>query len=185
MTVLTIYPDTQPQAGVRYHDVAAITEQLQAIEVQFERWQAEQAFGQDAEPADVLLAYDSAVQRLKQQYGFQSADVISLKADNPNAAQLRQKFLAEHTHSDFEVRFFVEGKGLFFLHVADQVYALLCEQGDLISVPANTKHWFDMGAAPDFKCIRLFTDEAGWIAEYTGDSIASTFPDFEQYLAEK
>ena len=182
MTLLTIYPDTQPEAGVRYDDVAAITEQLQAIEVQFERWQAEQAFAQDAKPADVLLAYDSAVQRLKQQYGFQSADVISLKADNPNAAQLRQKFLAEHTHSDFEVRFFVEGKGLFFLHVGDRVYALLCEQGDLISVPAETKHWFDMGARPDFKCIRLFTDEAGWVAEYTGDSIAATFPDFDQYL---
>lgn len=183
MSALTIYSADQPQRGATTREFAAIADRLNAIGVQFERWQAACEFAADAEAQDVLNAYQSSVERLKQQYGFQSADVISLKADHPNKDQLRQKFLSEHTHSDFEVRFFVEGCGLFYLHVGDKVYAVLCEQGDLLSVPANTTHWFDMGENPDFKCIRLFTTEEGWIAEYTGNPIAERFPTLDQYLA--
>jgi 1,2-dihydroxy-3-keto-5-methylthiopentene dioxygenase len=40
-----------------------------------------------------------------------------------------------------------------------------------------------MGAAPDFKCIRLFTNPEGWVANFTGDDIASRFPNFERYLS--
>jgi len=46
----------------------------------------------------------------------------------------------------------------------------------LISVPAGTKHWFDMGADPEFTAIRLFNNQEGWVANFTGDSIASGFP---------
>ncbi|QPK62296.1 cupin [Methylomonas sp. LL1] len=183
MSALTTYRADQPQNGTTTREFAAIAEQLHAIGVQFERWRAECEFGADAEAQDVLNAYQGSVDRLKQQYGFQSADVISLKADHPSKDQLRQKFLSEHTHSEFEVRFFVEGRGLFYLHIADKVYAVLCEQGDLISVPANTTHWFDMGENPDFKCIRLFTTEDGWVAQYTGNPIAESFPTLDHYLA--
>jgi 1,2-dihydroxy-3-keto-5-methylthiopentene dioxygenase len=98
--------------------------------------------------------------------------------------EFRQLFLAEHTHADFEVRFFVDGAGLFYLHVGDRIYAMLCEGGDLISVPAGTTHWFDMGSAPSFKCIRLFTTPEGWKGEFTGSDIAKRFPDFDRHLAE-
>ena len=115
------------------------------------------------------------------EYGFESVDVIALRPDHPDRQALRQKFLDEHTHSDFEVRFFVEGKGLFYIHAEDKIYGVMCEQGDLISVPAGAKHWFDMGAEPDFKCIRLFTTPEGWVANYTGDAIAKSFPTFEAF----
>ena len=111
-----------------------------------------------------------------QENGFQSVDVVSLNPDHPDKAVLRAKFLNEHTHSEFEVRFFVEGQGLFYLHLGDQVYTVLCEQGDLISVPAGATHWFDMGANPHFKAIRLFTNPEGWVANFTGSDIANRFP---------
>ena len=88
---------------------------------------------------------------------------------------MRQKFLAEHTHSEDEVRFFVDGHGLFSLHVAAEVYEVLCEKGDLISVPANTKHWFDMGPNPRFVAIRFFNNPEGWVAQFTGSDIADRF----------
>lgn len=183
MSALTVYSELQPASGETYRDFTSISEQLSAIGVQFMRWQAQFAFAADADAQTVQEAYQESITKLKNEYGFQSVDVISLKADHPNKDTLRQKFLSEHTHSDFEVRFFVEGRGLFYLHVADQVYAVLCEQGDLISVPANTTHWFDMGQNPDFKCIRLFTTEEGWIADFTGNDIADRFPTLDQYLA--
>jgi 1,2-dihydroxy-3-keto-5-methylthiopentene dioxygenase len=60
---------------------------------------------------------------------------------------------------------------------------VLCEKGDLISVPANTTHWFDMGKDPDFKCIRLFTTEDGWVGDFTGSEIARQFPDMDAFVA--
>ena len=183
MSALTLYATASPAQGATTEDFADIQAKLAAIGVHFERWQATQQFPDDADSETVLQAYQADVDRLKQTYGFQSVDVISLKPDRPNKEQLRQKFLAEHTHSDFEVRFFVEGQGLFYLHPDEKVYAVLCQQGDLISVPANTPHWFDMGANPDFKCIRLFTTAEGWLADFTGDNIASQFPLLDAYIA--
>ncbi|MBS4049779.1 1,2-dihydroxy-3-keto-5-methylthiopentene dioxygenase [Methylomonas rivi] len=183
MSALTIYPAKQPQHGTTYRDFDTIASQLGGIGVQFERWEPGSEFISEVEVLTVMDAYQRHIDRLKQQFGFQSVDVVSLKPDHPEKLAMRRKFLSEHTHDDFEVRFFVEGRGLFYLHVDDKVYAILCEQGDLISVPAHTKHWFDMGETPDFKCIRLFTTEDGWIASFTGDPIADSFPTFEQYLA--
>ncbi len=134
--------------------------------------------------ADILNAYADQVRRLKNRHGFTTIDVVNLDESHPDKATLRQKFLSEHTHSDFEVRFFVAGQGLFYLHHCKRVYAVLCEQGTLISVPAGVKHWFDMGERPLFTCIRFFCDPDGWIAEYTGDEIAKHFPLLDQFLVE-
>jgi 1,2-dihydroxy-3-keto-5-methylthiopentene dioxygenase len=51
------------------------------------------------------------------------------------------------------VRFFVDGSGLFTLHVGDRIYEIRCEKGDLIGVPDSTLHWFDMGPEPRFVAI--------------------------------
>lgn len=124
----------------------------------------------------MLAAYRPEIDRLVAERGYRSVDVVSLDPAHPEREALRRKFLAEHTHADDEVRFFVAGSGLFTLHAAGRVYAVLCEQDDLISVPAGLPHWFDMGSAPAFTCIRLFNDPAGWVARFTGDEIATRFP---------
>jgi 1,2-dihydroxy-3-keto-5-methylthiopentene dioxygenase len=109
--------------------------------------------------------------------------VVSLRPDNPRAAEFRQKFFAEHTHDDFEVRFFLNERGLCYPHVDARVHLVLCERGDLISVPAGTTQWFDMGSRPDFTCIRFFTMPEGWIGYFTGIDIATRLPDFDSFAA--
>ena len=111
--------------------------------------------------------------------GYVTVDVISLTSDHPQKAELRAKFLEEHRHAEDEVRFFVAGRGLFTLHIEDKVYAVLCEKNDLISVPAGTRHWFDMGEHPHFVAIRLFNNPEGWVAQFTGEDIAGRFPRLE------
>jgi 1,2-dihydroxy-3-keto-5-methylthiopentene dioxygenase len=184
MSILSIYDERRVAAPEALTRLDGIAGRLNEIGVRFERWTAGFEFASDATDADILSAYRDSIDRLKQFYGFQSDDVISVKADHPDRVALRARFLREHTHGDFEVRFFVEGRGLFFLHPDDHVYAVLCERGDLISVPANIKHWFDMGEYPDLKCIRLFTTPEGWVADYTGSDIAENFPRLEQFLGE-
>lgn len=179
MTQLTIYNDDMSGEPVRVNGDDNIIATLSEVGVLLEHWQANQQLPADADQDSVIAAYQSSIDQLNQKYGFKSIDVVSLNPDNPNKAEFRQKFLAEHTHADFEVRFFVEGSGLFYLHIGDKVYMVMCEAGDLISVPANTTHWFDMGENPHFKCIRLFTEEEGWVGNFTGSDIAKSFPDYD------
>ncbi|MDD5229192.1 MAG: cupin, partial [Methylococcales bacterium] len=106
MSVLTIYAENSPEKGERFTDFLDIEAKLKAIGVQFERWTATQDLSTNASNDDVLNAYVDSTERLKQQYGFQSADVIKLDTTHPDKITMRQKFLAEHTHSEFEERFF-------------------------------------------------------------------------------
>ncbi|MFN3935842.1 1,2-dihydroxy-3-keto-5-methylthiopentene dioxygenase [Parvibaculum sp.] len=184
MTHLTVYPDTDPATVLmETSDGAKIAEVLAGIGVDFERWAAPHALAEDADQDAVLAAYESDVSRIMKDGGYQSVDVIRVKPDNPNRAELRQKFLAEHTHDDDEVRFFVDGAGAFYLRKEGKVYRVICERNDLISVPAGTTHWFDTGPAPDFCAIRIFTTPEGWVGHFTGDDIASRFPKFEREAA--
>lgn len=177
MSQLTIYAsDNAKTPLLNTSNNAEISTELAKAGIRFEQWQAgEQVTAQSSNDA-ILQAYAADIQRLKHQRGYITVDVISLSANHPDKTALRQKFLAEHTHSEDEVRFFVRGQGLFCLHIAGKVYQVLCQQNDLISVPAGTTHWFDMGSAPEFTAIRLFNNAQGWVANFTGSSIASQFP---------
>ncbi len=180
MSFLNIYQaDTPKQVKQSIQDAALIQSTLADKGVRFERWQANAPITTGADPVNILAAYDKEIQRLKNDNGFQTADVICLTPEHPDKAALRAKFLSEHIHSEDEVRFFVQGSGLFYMHLEDEIFVVGCEKDDLISVPAGTKHWFDMGDAPDFTCIRLFTNPDGWVAQYTEDNIADNFPRFE------
>ncbi|OQX15296.1 MAG: cupin [Thiothrix lacustris] len=179
MSELKIYADNNPQQAQTYSDYATISALLQAQGVRFERWEANAPLSATATQEAVIAAYHADIARLMAENGFQSVDVISLTPDHPDKALFRQKFLNEHIHSEYEVRFFVDGQGLFYLHLGDKVYTVLCEKGDLISVPAGATHWFDMGPNPRFKAIRLFTNPEGWVANFTGSEIAALFPRLE------
>src|SRR5690606_37564430 len=179
MSTLTIFRESEPTTPMlETQDGEEIARILQSVGVRFERWPT-RPLAADASNEEILATYVEAVERLKQDNGFQTADVISLNPDHPSREELRKKFLDEHRHSEDEVRFFVRGQGLFYLHIGDKIYAVLCQQHDLISVPNGTKHWFDMGPAPCFTAIRLFTNPEGWVAQFTGDNLASQAPRYE------
>jgi 1,2-dihydroxy-3-keto-5-methylthiopentene dioxygenase len=182
MTVLSIYNDNAEGGPQHIREFERISATLADVNVLIERWNAGKALSENAQQDEVLDAYNESIERLNKKYGFQSIDVVSLRPDNPKCVEMRNMFLTEHFHRDFEIRFFVDGRGLFYLHIDDKVYCILCEKNDLISVPANTTHWFDMGRAPDFKAIRLFTTDQGWVAEFTGSDISKKFPDFDNYI---
>jgi len=171
MATLTI-----PDEGREIRDWDEIQRFLTQQGIRFERWTAAEPLPPDASPEGVLQAYAADVERLKREEGYQACDVISVGPETPNLDAVRAKFLTEHTHSEDEVRYFVDGSGLFWFHLADApVFRVKCEQGDLIAVPKNTPHWFDFGPTPFVKCIRLFTDPAGWVANYTGSGIDARY----------
>jgi 1,2-dihydroxy-3-keto-5-methylthiopentene dioxygenase len=181
MTTLVVYSDQEPgQPLGTYTGFEEIRDQLATIGVEFERWEASQPLTPAAGQDEVIAAYRKEIDLLNAKYGFVSIDVVSMQPDNPQAETARGKFLSEHTHDDFETRFFVDGAGAFYIRAAGKVFLTVCTKGDLINLPANVTHWFDMGPKPDFKAIRFFRIPEGWVGHFTGDKIADQFPKFEQ-----
>lgn len=176
MSRLRILSDDNPDTLIlETGDRDDITRELEKAGVRFEYWQASAEILPDDSAESILDAYADDIERLKREQGYQAVDVVSMWPDHPDKEVARKKFLDEHTHAEDEVRFFVGGRGLFSLHIGNHVYEVLCERGDLIGVPANTTHWFDMGPKPDFTAIRLFNNPEGWVARFTGSDIAGRF----------
>jgi 1,2-dihydroxy-3-keto-5-methylthiopentene dioxygenase len=179
MSHLQIFPAIaaeDPIPTLASNDPRLIAEALAERGIGFERWEAPVNLAADADPATILAAYASEIARVQASGTYPTVDAIRMTPEHPERVALRQKFLAEHIHAEDEVRFFVEGRGLFCLHIGEEVLQVLCETGDWISVPAGTKHWFDMGSAPQFCAIRFFDNPEGWVAQFSGDGIAQRFP---------
>ena len=168
---------------VQSSDGEVIARELGTRGVRFERWATPVALEAAADQAAILTAYAAEIAWVQADGGYPTVDAIRIGPDHPDREALRAKFLSEHTHAEDEVRFFVEGRGLFCLHIADEVVQVVCEQGDWIGVPAGTRHWFYTGERPSFCALRFFNNSEGWVASFTGDPIATRFPLLEQVLA--
>jgi 1,2-dihydroxy-3-keto-5-methylthiopentene dioxygenase len=148
---------------------------LEARGVWFDQWEAKEVLAEEADQDTVLKAYAHVLEPYMQQNGYHTADVININSHTPNYEAVRNKFLSEHQHTEDEVRFFVDGQGYFWFNLengTDPIFNVLCQAGDLISVPANTKHWFDAGKEnPSVKAIRIFIDQSGWVPHYTESGV--------------
>lgn len=114
-----------------------------------------QALG--AELVDVCLAH-----------GYQSMDLVVLHPETPGLDDALARFDRPHTHADDEVRYIVDGAGLFgFFDAQGHEHTVRVGPGDYLRVPAGAEHRFTLTAARRIKAVRLFTDSAGWVAQYT------------------
>ena len=172
MSQLRIYnEDNQATPLSTTNDFAEIASKLEQVGIRIERWKADKELPDDSSSKNIIAAYQAEIDKLVAEGGYQTWDVVSMHPNHPDKKEFRKKFLDED-----EVRFFVNGQGLFTIHIDRKIYSMLCVKDDLISVPAHTKHWFDMGPNPRFTAIRLFNNPEGWVANFTGDDIAAGFP---------
>lgn len=170
-----------PNSGLEIQDPSEIQSYLNRLGIYFAQWHCDVIFQDEASQDEILEAYAKDLLPFMEKGAYQTADVISIHSATPNYEAIRAKFLAEHIHTEDEIRFFVDGQGLFWFNLEGQaVFNLLCERGDLISVPAGTKHWFDAGETNPFvKAIRIFTDMSGWTPHYTEAGTELQFSDFK------
>lgn len=183
MSSLTVYPADSPEQPNKVLTHAAdIAATLAPLGVRFGQWEAATPVKPGASHEDVIAAYAKQVDMLKNEGGYMNVDIVSLDENDPIKDEVRAKLRKEYRHGEDEVRFFVAGRGLFNLHIEDHVYAVLCEKGDLISIPAGTRHWVDIGEHPYLAVIRLYNNAGDERATFTGDSIAERFPELDSYL---
>ena len=165
-----------PGEGTVLTDADAVKAFLGTHGIEYERWTPDTPVGADATPEMLLAAYAREIDTLKARGGYQTADVIDLWPHTPNIETMLAKFSREHWHDEDEVRFIIEGRGLFHVHPPGRpVFAIEVGAGDLIRVPRGTHHWFDLCADRRIRAIRLFQDTSGWTPHYTDTGVDQQF----------
>ena len=116
---------------------------------------------------DPLIRYKNQIEKLKTRFSYKSADVVQLNPNTQNLDKILSAFVKEHHHTDDEVRFTVEGEGIFGVNpITDAPFEICVQPGDLLVVPANTMHWFNLTEEKTIRCIRVFKDNPKWEAIY-------------------
>jgi 1,2-dihydroxy-3-keto-5-methylthiopentene dioxygenase len=185
MTLLTVWNDNDPSTPeLQTRDFDTIHDVLAGLGARFSRWELKE-LPENATQEQVLELYRSEIDAVNAAHGYTLVDVVSIERDDTEAyreqaATARQKFLNEHEHDDDEDRFFASGSGVFYLHVGGKVHAVFCEAGDLLSVPKDTTHWFDMGTTPSYVSVRFFHDDDGWVGNFTGSDVSSRFATYDE-----
>jgi 1,2-dihydroxy-3-keto-5-methylthiopentene dioxygenase len=166
--------------GTEIHALDAIQTTLATIGVKVQRWPTAPDVAElldrpalsDDDKERVLVGHDHYFAQLAREAGYQSRDLIVLHADVPNLDTLLAKFTPAHTHDDDEVRYIVDGEGVFGFSLPGGGQAeLLIQAGEYINVPANAEHWFHLTRARRIKAVRYFSGTDGWVPRYTGTEI--------------
>ena len=117
----------------------------------------------DPEPA----AFRAPLDRVKLDRGYVEEDIIELRPSTPNLEAICAKFVDEHRHTDDEVRFVLDGEGIFDIRSLDDHWMRVeVHRGDLIVVPKDRHHRFSLTDQKSIRCVRLFRDTSGWVPHY-------------------
>ena len=119
-----------------------------------------------------VTARETEMARIKSHYGYRDQDEVSLSTDMPNLEEICAKFDKEHCHTLDEVRFVVDGEGIFDVRDrSDQWVRIVVEPGDLIIIPARMYHRFFLTEAKKIRCVRLFLNHEGWTPLYRDSAV--------------
>ena len=115
------------------------------------------------------------IEKIKRERGYVDQDFVALLPDTPNLETVCAKFDKEHYHTEDEVRFVVEGEGIFDVRdAADQWVRIEVSEGDIIIIPARTHHRFYLTDAKRIRCMRLFANHDGWAPLYRNAAVEAT-----------
>ena len=111
--------------------------------------------------------YQPTMDVLKTERGYIEQDIVELSPATPSLDAICAKFDGEHLHDEDEVRFVLEGEGVFDIRSGDDRWMrVFVEKGDLIVVPAQRWHRFELTELRTIRCVRLFQDTSGWVPHY-------------------
>jgi 1,2-dihydroxy-3-keto-5-methylthiopentene dioxygenase len=169
MAILTL------EQGETLTDSASIDEYLNRLDIQLNQW----PIGEDVSTQSLLTQpsldetqKESVLRSLDRYFealgGYESRDLIVLNPETPNLEGLLAKFSRPHIHADDEVRYIVDGEGVFgFVCPDGSQMELTIQPEEYINVPAGTEHWFYLTSSRRIKAVRYFVDTTGWTPDYT------------------
>ncbi|WP_409465774.1 cupin [Amycolatopsis sp. GA6-003] len=166
MTLLTVWPDDQPgHVVLRTEDFGAIVAELRRVGAGFARWPL-----LDGSDEDWLARYREV---LDARVGGDCS--VEVAAGEPS--------LVERRWGGVEERFFVQGAAVWYLHAGREVHAVLCEPGDVLTVPAGVSHWHDGGLRAGYVTVRVRRGGGGCRGGVVRAVEPGEFPGFEELVA--
>lgn len=127
-----------------------------------------QAALDDGAKATVVQAVGASVVDECVAHGYHSMDLVVLHPGTPGLEEALARFDKPHTHAGDEVRYILDGEGLFgFFNAQGQERVLRVQPGDYLRIPAGVEHRFALTATRRIKALRLFSTTEGWDALYT------------------
>lgn len=139
--------------------------------IRYDRWDIHKLSSAERNEDQILKAFSDEIETLKKEGNYLVADVINIDSKTPDLETMLEKFKKEHVHSEDEVRFTIDGSGIFYINKDGEVFSIEVEPGDLLGVPAGTKHWFDLCQDRHIIAIRLFQNRSGWTPYYTNSGL--------------
>ena len=147
--------------------------------IQYQRWpipnEADHLASQETlsteEKKTLVECFRAQLDDLEKASGYTTADIVALSPNTPGLSDALGNFDREHYHTDDEVRFIVDGVGVFgFETKAGRKFTITVEAGDYIVIPAYAWHWFYMVEGRGIKALRIFKDTNGWTPHYKPSS---------------
>jgi 1,2-dihydroxy-3-keto-5-methylthiopentene dioxygenase len=152
-------------------DYQLIREKLQAIDINYERFEIMHRVRSNSDAEEILAAFADEITQLKARSGYKAADVIDVNNSTPGLDEMLERFRREHWHDEDEVRLVIKGRGVFYINKPEGfITEIEVEPGDMISVPRGTRHWFDLCSERHITAIRLFQEPNGWIPHYVSQA---------------
>jgi 1,2-dihydroxy-3-keto-5-methylthiopentene dioxygenase len=168
--------------GRTVSELADIRRELQPLGIELSHWPIEKTPNvaallhaetlTDMQKETLLRELDGRFEEQKAKYGYQTRDLVVLHKNVPKLDEMLKIFDKCHRHSDDEVRYIVDGSGIFGFVLKDGTQIqLTLVGGEFIRVPAETEHWFVLDEHRRLKAVRYFTSKEGWVANYTGTDV--------------
>lgn len=175
MSSLAVHLHTSPQLPNKVLNHADdIASTLAAVGLGYRQVELPAALRPGCEQAEFDAAYGLWLQALMGEQGHVRQELFNLQRNHPQKLELRARYLDEQVQASTSAWLFLGGFAQLSVHLDDYVYVLQGERGDLLTLPAGTRHWFDLGEEPHALVLRLSAaDEA---PRLTGEEIASRFP---------
>jgi 1,2-dihydroxy-3-keto-5-methylthiopentene dioxygenase len=176
MSSLAVYHHNHPEcpSKVLTHFEDIVTT-LGEVEVRFERSEANIRLEPNADAAETLDAYGSQLDGLCAAQGSVIRDVVKADGGMQGDGSLPAELCDEHCLSASESWFFVLGHAVVFLHIGEQVYAVQCNRGDILQLPAGAARWIDTGDHPQLIAFRLCEQPLERCGSLTGNDTAARF----------
>lgn len=178
MSSLAVHLHTSPELPNKALNHAAdIASTLAAVGLDYRQVELPAALRPGCEQAEFDQAYGLWLQAFMGNEGHVQRELFNLQRNHPQKLELRARYLDEQVQASTCAWLFIGGFAQLSVHLDGYVYRLQGERGDLLTLPAGTRHWFDLGEEPHALVLRLSQSEE--TPERTGDDIASRFPRLE------
>ncbi|WP_343599571.1 oxidase [Pseudomonas sp.] len=172
MSILCVFHPSSPDLPnkvLTHHDDIAAT--LAEQGVRFSHSPLALRVRPGSSQADVLDACREHLDQLMTAQGSVAYALLNRDGLDPTQVDVRD----EHVHDSDEVFAVVAGRAQVGMRLGEYVYTVLCEKGDQLVVPAQTRRWVELGDNPFCLALRLFGSEQGTEPRFTGDATARAF----------